>query len=54
VNLEDKYLDLARRIANQTDEERAENLRNCDPALGRAFEEVLRIRFGLEEPEDEG
>jgi hypothetical protein len=48
----DRYI-LARRVARQSDEERAESLRNTDPALARAFEEVLRIRFGLAETKDE-
>jgi hypothetical protein len=49
----DRYLDLARRVANQSESERNERLRNTDPALARALEEVMRIRFGLEEPKDE-
>jgi hypothetical protein len=53
VNPEDKYLDLARRIANQSESERNERLRDADPALSKALLEVMRIRFGLEEPKDE-
>jgi hypothetical protein len=54
MNRTDEYIALARRIACQSEEEGNEALRNTDPALARAFEEVLRIRFGLDEPEDEG
>jgi hypothetical protein len=54
VDPADRYLALARRVANQSDEERTERLRNTDPALGRALLEIMHIRFELEEPEDEG
>jgi hypothetical protein len=41
----DRYLPLARRIARQTEEERAKALRDVDPAILKACAEVVRIRL---------
>jgi hypothetical protein len=48
----DKYLPLARRIALQTEEERAKALRGIDPAIIKACSELMRIKFGLEDEEE--
>jgi hypothetical protein len=45
VNPEDRYLDLAQRIAHQSEQERNERLRSTDPALARALEEIVRIKL---------